>query len=131
MGALRLTDEQAGDQEAGDDEEDVDPDEPAVERADPRVVEHHEQHGHGPQALDVGPEAAPSLLVRPGSGEGGLRGAPGLAQSSSSQSGRTGPLSMPALASTWRACWYCRSWVRSSVFSSCSSSPWSRMMVRR
>ena len=56
-GAGDLAEQQRGDQEAGDDEEHVDTDEPPAERADVGVEQHHQHHGDGPQALDVGAEA--------------------------------------------------------------------------
>ena len=52
-GAVGLAQQQAGDQVAGDHEEDVDADEAAVEGADVGVVERHEAHGNSPQPLDV------------------------------------------------------------------------------
>ena len=56
-GAGDLAEQQRGDQEAGDDEEHVDADEAAAERADVGVEQHHQRDGDGPQALDVGAEA--------------------------------------------------------------------------
>jgi hypothetical protein len=54
--ALDLVHQQPGDQEAGDDEEDVDADEPPGQPGHARVREHDGQHGDRPQALDVRPE---------------------------------------------------------------------------
>src|SRR5206468_6022975 len=51
-GVKELAHERRGDDEAGDDEEDVDASEAARQRQ-PCVVADHEQHGEGPQALDV------------------------------------------------------------------------------
>ena len=54
LGLLRvLGREQARDQVAGDDEEHVDAEEPAVETRRLEVVEHDEQHRDGPQPLHV------------------------------------------------------------------------------
>jgi len=53
-----LAPQQSGDQEPGDDEEDVDADEAAVQAGDPGVEQHHGEHRHGAQALDVGAEPA-------------------------------------------------------------------------
>ena len=54
--AVDLAEEQLGDQEAGDHEEDVDPDEAAGQERDAGVTGDHGQHGDRPQALDVGAE---------------------------------------------------------------------------
>ena len=45
-----------GDEEARDDEEDVDADEASGHRPGEEVVDDHEPHSDGAQALDVGPE---------------------------------------------------------------------------
>ena len=55
--AVELVHQLPRDQEAGDDEEDVDPD-VATGEAEPEVAEHHQSHGDRPQAFDVRPEAA-------------------------------------------------------------------------
>jgi hypothetical protein len=49
----RLGEQDPGDQEAGDHEEDVHADVTAGERADAGVAQHHEQHRHRAQALDI------------------------------------------------------------------------------
>ena len=54
-GLERLRQEQARDQEAGEDEEDVDAHVAARQARDSRVPERHEQNGDGAQALDVRP----------------------------------------------------------------------------
>ena len=78
----------AGDEEAGDDEEDVDADEAAGRFGQADVEEHHGDDRHGAETLDVGPEVRPAprldrlglaLLgclregVRPGLGRGHAR----------------------------------------------------------
>ena len=60
-----LVDEQAGDEEAGQHEEDVDPDEAAADHSDARVERHHQHDGHRPQTLDVGTEPTTSPTPRP------------------------------------------------------------------
>jgi hypothetical protein len=54
-GLLGLGEEDAGDQEAGDDEEDVNADEAALDPVDAGVPEHDEQHCEPAQPLDVLP----------------------------------------------------------------------------
>jgi hypothetical protein len=65
-----------GDQEPGDDEEDIDADKSPGQPAGLQVVDHHEEHGQGAQGLDFGQELAPlrlgSGLLSPGFG--GLSG---------------------------------------------------------
>ena len=56
-GVRELAHERRGDHEAGDDEEDVDARE-AARQWQARVVADHEQHGEGPQPLDVGAPVA-------------------------------------------------------------------------
>ena len=51
-----LAQQQPGDDESGDDEEDVHPDEAAGEARQTGVVEHDQQDGDGPQPFDVRPE---------------------------------------------------------------------------
>ncbi len=63
-----LAQQQAGDQVAGDDEEDVDPDEAAGQPGDGGVEGEHGEHGQRAQALDVGTE--PGRPVRPARGIG-------------------------------------------------------------
>ena len=43
----------AGDEEAGDDEEDIDADEPADEAVGPQVIEQNDSHSQSTQTLDV------------------------------------------------------------------------------
>ena len=54
--ALHLADEMGGDEEAGDDEEDVDADVAAGHGRDAAVVQHDDGDGDRPQTLDVRPE---------------------------------------------------------------------------
>ena len=61
---LDLAEQQAGDQEAGDDEEDVDADVAAGEERDPGVAEQDGDDRDRPQPLDVGAEAAARLAFR-------------------------------------------------------------------
>ena len=63
VGGADLAPEQAGDQEAGDDEEDVDADEAAGGTGYARVVEHDGKHRDGAQPLDVRAEPAPLRLA--------------------------------------------------------------------
>ena len=65
-GAGDLVDEQAGDEEAGEDEEHVHADEPAADDAHTGVEGDDQQDRHGPQPLDVAPEAVASLAPRLG-----------------------------------------------------------------
>ena len=51
--ARRLAPQQTGDQESGDDEEDVDPDEPAADSRHPGVKQHDGDDGDRAQPLDV------------------------------------------------------------------------------
>ncbi|WZH51737.1 MAG: hypothetical protein PIR53_17175 [Nocardioides alkalitolerans] len=61
-GALVLAEQQAGDEEAGDDEEDVDADEPA--RGPTRqVVGDDGEHREGPEALDVVPRCRHGVVL--------------------------------------------------------------------
>jgi hypothetical protein len=62
-GALDLAEQQARDQEAGDDEEDVDPDVAAGEEGDARVTEENGADRDGAQALDIATEALAADLV--------------------------------------------------------------------
>ena len=55
-GRVELAQQVVGDQEAGDDEEDVDPDVATGEPGDAGVREHHGEHRDRPHALDVSPE---------------------------------------------------------------------------
>src|SRR5690606_30615917 len=57
--AARLGHQQAGDQKARDDEEEVDPDESAAHEGDSTVREQREHQADGPHSLDVRPEADP------------------------------------------------------------------------
>lgn len=50
-----LVQDQAGDQVAGDDEEDVDPDEAAGESRGPGMEQHHRRDSQPPQAVEFGP----------------------------------------------------------------------------
>lgn len=52
-GTPDFVEQQAGSEEAGDHEEDVDPDEPTAKAAEVGVAAHHEQHRHSPQTVDV------------------------------------------------------------------------------
>ncbi len=63
-GAVHLPHQQPGDQEAGDDEEDVDPDVSPREEGDPGMAEEHSDDRDRAQALDVGAEAALGCLRR-------------------------------------------------------------------
>jgi hypothetical protein len=54
ISALKAFQDDRGDQEAGDDEENVDADEAAFDMGGKGVKPHHEQNGHRPQAVDVG-----------------------------------------------------------------------------
>ena len=56
-GAVDLAEQEPGDQEAGDDEEDVDADVAAGEEGDARVAEQDGDDRDGSQPLDVGAEA--------------------------------------------------------------------------
>ena len=62
-GPAELGQQQAGDQEPGQHEEDVDPEQPAGQPADPRVIAHDRQHGQRPDPVESGNvlEPAPSL----------------------------------------------------------------------
>ena len=62
-GLLPLPQQQAGDEEAGDDVEDIDADESAVRVRQADVEEQHRQDGDRAQALDVGTEVRALLLV--------------------------------------------------------------------
>src|SRR5262249_35844272 len=66
-----LVDQQAGDQETGDDEEDVDADESAREPRHAGVEGDDDRHRNGPQAIDVGPvsQVAHSSLTTISSGD--------------------------------------------------------------
>ena len=64
-GLERLREQQAGDQEAGENEEDVDSHEPALQERNSRVPERHEQDGDGAQALDVRPVPHRTNVRRP------------------------------------------------------------------
>ena len=55
VGALACPQQQSGDQEAGDDEEDVDPEVAPGDRVDAEVGDDHEQDRDGAEALDVAP----------------------------------------------------------------------------
>ena len=63
-GSLDLTDQQARDQEAGQDEEDVDTDVPAGDPGHTGVEQQHEQDGDAAQSLEVGAEAGPTERAR-------------------------------------------------------------------
>ena len=65
-GADQFTGEQAGDQEAGQDEEDVDPDVPTGEHTDAGVEGDYQQDRDRPQSLDVRPEPRPFETIRGG-----------------------------------------------------------------
>ncbi len=55
-GRRQLLEQQAGDQEAGKDEEHVHPDEAALEGAEAQVEQDDRHDGEGPEPLDVWPE---------------------------------------------------------------------------
>ena len=63
-GAVDLAQEVRGDQEAGDHEEDVDADVAAGQPVGPQVEQHHQEHGHRPQPLDL-PTHRSTLQSRP------------------------------------------------------------------
>ena len=58
-----LAHQQAGDEEAGDDEEDIDPDEAAGSQGHACVVQQDRPDGDGPEAFDVGAEVGLGLRV--------------------------------------------------------------------
>ena len=58
-----LAHQQAGDEEAGDDEEDVDADEAAARARNAGMEQQHRPDGDGPEALDVGAEVGLGLCV--------------------------------------------------------------------
>jgi len=60
---LDLANQQARDQEAGKDEEDVHADVATTQERHLRVVEEHEQYSYGAQSLDVGTKCAVNDLV--------------------------------------------------------------------
>jgi hypothetical protein len=62
-GVAQLVDEQPGDQESGQDEEDVDAHEAAGEPRHARVEGDHQQDGQPAQALDVRPERRSTGVV--------------------------------------------------------------------
>ena len=64
--SLALAQEQAGDQEPGDDEEDIDADEPAGHTGEARVEQHDEHNGQAAHALDVRTETLGSCRVDDG-----------------------------------------------------------------
>ena len=53
VAALKSTQDDAGDQEAGDDEEDVDTKEARAEHTRKGVEQYHRQHGHAAHDLDI------------------------------------------------------------------------------
>ena len=65
-GSLALPQEQAGDQEPGDDEEDIDADEPAGHTGEARVEQDDEHDGQATHALDVRTETFGSCRVDDG-----------------------------------------------------------------
>ena len=104
-GGRSFPQEQAGDDVARDDEEDVDADVPP-EMGDADVVEHDEEHGHGPQALDIGSKGPvlggrPRLVTRrqePGRGSRARRvlaGRVGLRHRRADPHGRKGSAGVP------------------------------------
>ena len=64
-GGFQLFPEQPGDQESRQHVEDVHPDEPAPDPAQPGVVGHHRQDADPPQPFNVGPEPIHHAHGRP------------------------------------------------------------------
>lgn len=85
-GGDRLTDEQAGDEVAGHDEEDVHADESARETRNPGVEGEDREDGDGAQPLDVGPERR-AVRAGPGLAAGAGRGARGPVGGAASRGG--------------------------------------------
>ena len=97
---LQLAGQQVGHEVAGDDEEDVDPDEPTRQPRHAGVPQHDADDGDGPQPLDVRAEAGPvERLGRRGLG-GGVRRLDGRLGHQQTQEGEAADTvrSLPAAA---------------------------------